>query len=212
MASRNWIGSRLVASALLLVTCSAGSHQTDFNPSAWRAAGPVERRKMAEEFLKKYDPRGSTIRETKELLGEPNYEHDLWSYDISIRGSRPTDVVRNIKVFEDLELLISFREGIVSEVGLNHNLNLDEDLSFDSAQWRVATSAERMKMAGNLISTRILRNKSKRDVEKLLGDANRKSEYIEMGYDLGLRVIDHIYLVFLVSFDGKILDAKIEEH
>lgn len=212
MKSLKLIRCTLALIAIFLGTCSGGSHQTQFMVGGWKAAPPAERRKMAEDFLKKYDTKGFTVEEIKDLLGEPDYVDDWWSYDISIRGSGSPETGPDSKAFEDLELRVFFREGIVSDVGLNHPLGLDEDTRFDAAQWKASKPAQRMKMTANLMNNRILENQTKQATQQILGDADRKPNNVEMGYDLGPRILDNLYLVFVLGSDRKILAAKIVEH
>lgn len=212
MKSPELIGSTLLAIAVLFGSCWAGSHQATFSAAEWKAARPAERRKMADDFLQKYDTKGWTVEKLKGLLGEPTYEHDLWCYDISVKGSKPPGIASNEKALEDLELCVSFQEGTVADVGKTSTVKLNEGMTFDSAQWKVTGPSERMKMAANLLNSHILQGKTKQEVGQILGDANRKSDNIEIGYDLGLRMIDHIYLIFVVDSDRKVLDSKIEKH
>jgi hypothetical protein len=206
----------LIAMVPLLATCwmYAQSSQAEFSVSAWKAARPPERRKMADDFLKKYDAKSLTVKKIQELLGKPDYEYAVWAYRINTTDPKLISTSSDSEIFQDLELLVSFQQGVVSAVGLNHPLELEEDKRFDSVQWKASKPAERMRMAASLMNSGILRNKTKQEVQSILGDADEKSNdnNIEIGYDLGLRMIDHMYLVFVVSPDRKILDAKIVEH
>lgn len=198
---------------LVLVLASCGtSPQTAFDASQWRMAAPGERRVMAKEFLKEYRTRDLLVDEIKVLLGDPDYEDDNWCYGIGASESDSSEISSTSRVPRDLELCVSFRNGTVGDVGTTYTTKLADDAKFDSTQWKDSKPSGRIKMARNLIESELLLNKTKDEARQILGEAERKSDKFEIGYDLGLRVIDHVYLVFVVGPDRKILDAKIEEH
>jgi hypothetical protein len=162
---------------------------------------------MAQDLLKKNEVRGLSLNELKELLGEPDYEDDNWCYGIA--GDDGTLANR---VPLDLEVCVSFKEGLASDVGTTYSVKLSEDRVFDPTRWRLSKPSDKRAMTRSLIDSEILINKSKKEVQELLGEPGRKSSNLKIGYDLGARFIDHTYLVFVVDSDRKIIDAKIEEH
>jgi hypothetical protein len=201
----------LLGLVLLLASCGTSS-QTGFDASQWRMAPPGERRVMAKEFLKEYRTKALLVDDVKALLGDPDYEDDNWCYGIGASDSDSSEISSTRRVPRDLELCVSFKNGTVGDVGTTYTIKLTDDAKFNSTQWKASKPSGRIKMARNLIESELLLNKTKDEVRQILGEAERKSDKFEIGYDLGLRVIDHVYLVFVVGPDRKILDAKIEEH
>lgn len=202
----------LLSSILLSGSCRQDSRQIEFTASGWKTARLEERRWMAEDFLKKYDLKGQPFADVKELLGEPDIEDDTWHYALDLKDSDwVTSDNRNPQDYKDLALLIHFKSGTVSYLMLNYTFRPPEDLRFDSGQWRTGNPSLRMRMAVKLILSEVLKGKKKQEVEQALGRPEQRSENIEFRYNLGLRIMDIVYLVFVVGPDQKVLEAKIAE-
>lgn len=202
----------LLVTALSYGSCQQDSKQIEFTVYGWKAAKPSERRWMAEDFLKKYDVKGLPFAQIKELLGEPSTETDPWHYKLDLKDSAWAKAAnRNPDDYKDLELLVHFKGGRVSYSMLNYTFQPPEDLQFDSEKWLTGSPSLRMRMAVNLIQTEVLNGKTKQEVEQSLGRPGRRSENVEFYYDLGLRIMDHQYLLFVVGPDQKVIEAKIGE-
>lgn len=202
----------VLAGTLLSGSCQQDSRQVEFTVSGWKTARPTERRWMAEDFLKKYEVKGLLFAEVKELLGEPDIERDMWQYALDLKDSKWAEAEnRNPQDYDNLALLIHFKGGAVSYLMINYTFRPPDDLQFDSKQWQVGNPSLRMRMAVNLIQSKALEGKTKQEVEQVLGRPNERNEHVEFGYNLGPRIMDTVFLVFVVGPDQKVLEAKIAE-
>ena len=197
---------------LCSLACSITSGDQSFTISGWKAASKDERRRMTKDFLKKYDTKGITVAQIKELLGDPDYEHDTWSYNLSLKGAPPPGP-QTIKVFlEYPQLYVSFREGRVDSLSETYGLQLKDEIKFDVKLWQAGKPPERLKMITNLKENDILRGRNKDEVQQLLGSPDGQSERHEIEYDLGTRMIDTVTLTFTLNTDGTVSDAQVIEH
>lgn len=195
---------------LLLGSCGT-SAQVPFETQQWKVAAPSQRREMAKDFLKRYRTNDLLVDEIKVLLGEPDYEDDNYCYSIGTSGSDSSNASSAQRIPRDLELCVSFRGGFSVDVGTTYTTKLTEDAQFNSSKWKASNPSEKIRMVRNLLASGLLLKKSKPEVIEILGEAEHKSDNVEIGYDLGPRVIDHVYLIFVVGPDRKILNAEINE-
>ena len=196
---------------LNLTGCNEISAQS-FSVAGWKSASKDERRRIARDFLNKYTTKGMSLSQLKELLGEPDYEIDVWTFNLSANGAPPSGP-HQIKFFLDYpQLFVHFREGKVHEVSVTYQLDLPNDLRFEAPGWKTNEPIVRLRMAANLIASGVLKGLTKRESRELLGTPDRESERRLISYDLGLRMVDVVTLYFTLDNDGRVVDARIYEH
>jgi hypothetical protein len=216
-------GLTVVTLALLVQSCGGIQAQSGFDRSRWSAAAPEERRRMADDFLANHYTKGSTLESIKQQLGEHDFEYDPWIYAIgtndakyfkSMPSSPPIEagLKDDRAVARKLKLYVQFKQGRVSELHLNYSVRLSEDRVFESEKWKTSKALERLRMTASLINSREALGKTKQELSHLLGEPDRKSKNLEIGYDLGRRIIDNVYLTFIVTFSGEVVEARIQEH
>lgn len=197
--------------ASTLSACSAISAAQSFTVSRWKTASKDERRWMAESFLSKYRTKGMTLDQLKELLGNPDYETDIWTYHLSTNGAPPPGP-HPIKLFLQYpQLYAHFKEGKVDELSVTYQLNLPDDLSFDAGRWKSNEPSVRLNMAASLIASGMMIGLRKLDAREILGAPDSESKKRVVSYDLGLR-IDVTTLDFTLDEDGRVLEAEIHDH
>jgi hypothetical protein len=193
------------------LACDPISANQSFNVSRWKTSSKDERRLMAKDFLNKYTMKGRTVDQIKELLGDPDYETDIWSFSLSDKGAPPPGP-HTVKVFlEYPQLYVHFKEGKVDELSVTDQLKLADDLRFDPTFWKSSEPPVRLKMAGSLIASGLLKGLTKRDAMGLLGAPESESEDRVISYNLGIRRLDLVTLDFRLDKDGRVLEAWIHE-
>ena len=202
--------------ALYFLTCGSSGGE-EFSVSKWKAATKDQRRRMAEDFLKKYNSTGMSLEQVKELLGEPDYEHDSWRYNLSPNGPPPSGAQTEAVFLQHPQLCIHFKEGIVNEVDTCHGLGEEDDkrkntAEFNADLWKKSRPQERLNMLASLLNSGILKGRGKEKVKQVLGNPDAQDEERIIEYDLGFRMLDMVTLTFTLGEGGKVLDAKIIEH
>jgi hypothetical protein len=197
--------------ASTLSACSAISAAQSFAVSRWKTASKDERRRMAKSFLSQYTTKGMTLDQLKELLGDPDFETDIWTYHLSTNGAPPPGP-QSINLFLQYpQLYAHFKEDKVDELSVTYQLNLSDDLSFDAGRWKSNEPNVRLKMAANLIASRIMIGLRKPDAKLILGTPDSESKKRVVSYDLGLRMVDMVTLDFTLDEGGRVLEARIHE-
>jgi hypothetical protein len=206
--------SKVEMCALLVSTffaLSVISATQSFSVASWKKGSKDERRRMAKSFLNKHTTKGMTLDQLKELLGEPDFENDIWSFNLSANSAPPRGP-HPINVFlEYPQLYVHFKEGKVCEVSVTYQLELPDDLSFDPTRWKSSEPKERLKMAASLIASGLLKGLTKTDARGLLASPDSESENRVISYDLGFRRVDMVTLDFTLDKDGRVLEARIHE-
>ena len=201
-----------VPNMIFVLACGGLLANRTFSVSRWKTASKDERRLMADDFVRKVDTMGMTVDELKRLLGNPDFEQDFWSYNLSVEGAAPAGP-QNIDVFLDHpQLYVQFREGRVETLSVTDGLDLSTDLTFSAPVWRQSKPADRLRMTASLMSDEVLKGLSKQEVEQMMGVPDSKSESHEVEYDLGYRMIDLVTLTFTLDAAGEVVSAKVVEH
>lgn len=200
----------------LLSSCLS-SNEEAFTISKWKSASKDQRRGMADDFLKKYDTKGMTLDQLKEILGPPDYEHDSWMYNLSLNGPPPPGPQPGAVFLKHPQLCIHFKEGVVEKITVCHGLSetdgqMKAEKQFDPRLWRISHPPERLKLVEDLINSSMLIGHNKAEVSRRLGEPDAKSDSHEIEYDLGVRMIDMVTLTFVLGDDGKVTDAEKIEH
>jgi hypothetical protein len=193
------------------------SSSEPFDSTKWKSATEDERRRMADDFLKKYNTIGMTVAQLKEILGPPDYEHDSWMYNLSTSGAPPPGPQTQTVFVKHPRLCVHFKEGAVEKLtvcnGLAvHDEEVKDDMQFDPNLWKVSSPADRLKMVESLISSDTLTGRNKGEVKQRLGEPDDQSERHEIEYDLGIRMIDTVTLTFVLDAEGKVTHAQKIEH
>jgi hypothetical protein len=206
--------------AILFLFFSPGlffSTSDPFDATKWKSATKDERRRMADDFLKKHNTIGMTVAQLKEILGPLDYEHDSWMYNLSLNGAPPAGPQTGSVFLKHPQLCVHFKEGVVDGVtvcnGLGEGYNqMKDDIQFHSDLWKASNPPDRLKMVESLINSNPLKGRSKEEVRQRLGDPDGQSKSHEIEYDLGIRMIDTVTLTFVLGDDGKVTDAQKIEH
>ena len=166
---------------------------------------------MAKSFLSKYTTKGLTLDQLKELLSDPDYETDIWTYHLSTNGASPPGPHPINLFLQYPQLYAHFKEGKVDELSVTYQLDLPDDLSFDAGRWKSNEPSVRLKMSASLIASGKMIGLRKPDARGILGAPDSESKKRVVSYDLGLR-IDVTTLDFTLNEDGRVLEAEIHDH
>jgi hypothetical protein len=166
---------------------------------------------MAKSFLSKYTTKGMTLDQLNELLGDPAYETDVWTYNLSTNGPPPPGT-HPVKLFLQYpQLYAHFKEGKLDKLSVTYQLDLLDDISFDAGRWKSNERSVRLKMAASLVASGVLIGRTKTDARRVLGDPDSESAKRVISYDLGFRMVDMVTLDFILDKDGRVLEARIHE-
>jgi hypothetical protein len=190
---------------------------TPFDSAKWKSSDEDERRRMADDFLKKYNTIGMTVEQLKELLGPPDDEHDSWMYNLSLNGAPPDGPQTEDVFLKHPQLCVRFKGGVADGLGVCHGLaeldyQMKDDVQFHPDLWKASNPADRLKMVKSLISSSLVRGWNKEEVRERLGAPDGQSDRHEIEYELGVRMIDTVTLTFVLSDDGKVTNAQKVEH
>ncbi len=204
----------LIATTLVSISvgCALIKATQGFSPSRWKAASKDDRRGMAPKFLKTYDTKGLNVEQLKELLGEADYERDVWIYNLSTKGQPPRGPHTSDVFLDFPQLYVHFREGRVEHVAVTDRLELRDEVKFEPELWKSSSPPNRLKMTASLIGSKVLERLLKAEVKQLLGAPDAESEEHQIEYDLGLRMVDTVTLTFTLDQDRRITRAEIIEH
>jgi hypothetical protein len=212
MKMRFYEAGTAVILATALVGCGLLSASQSFEVLAWKSGSKDERRHMAPDFLKRYQTKGMSVSELKVMLGDPDREYDIRSYDLSASGPPPRGT-QNVTVFrKHPQLYVHFKEGRVDRLDFTFGLPLPRGPKFESQLWKVSKPSDRLKMCADLIDSKVLEGVNEHQLTQLLGPPNGKGEKHEIEYDLGFRGIDMVTLTFTLDDNGRVSQAEILEH
>jgi hypothetical protein len=200
-----------------------------FSVEEWKAALPTERnsygeythlagkalakrRRMANDFLAREGLVEMTVTDLKSLLGEQDYEHDVWDYYLSDKGALPRELIFSPPTVTDEYpyLYIMFKNGKTHRIGIGGKVIPGDP--FDSDDWKKKPAAERFDMASALSQDKTLIGLTKQDLEQLLGKPDHTDPEHTIDYDLGIPRLDVVTLTFFLGPDERIIRAGIFEH
>ena len=167
---------------------------------------------MAEDFLKKYQTRGMSVDQIKELLGEPDFGSESWRYNLNLDGSATSQQQVDRTNIPNQYFWIVFQGLHVEQLGITNRQDMKDGLEFDSILWKAGQARERVKMVASLVESGIMKGRSKGEVREILGKPDAESEKREIEYNLGVRMIDYETLTFTLDDEGKVSEARIIEH
>src|ERR1043165_2073708 len=159
----------LLLLGLYLSGCATSSNR-EFSLSTWKSATPRARRQMADNFLKKYETKGLTVDQVKELLGEPDFGPDVWRYDLNADGSPVSQPRDNVVETANQYLWVQFQGLGVEEGRVTNSAEVRDGVEFDSDLGKAVKSGERVRRVGSLIQNGILQTRRKDEVRQILGE------------------------------------------